>query len=411
MRMKLSKVIAPTFHALYRLIKKGVYTHYVLKGGRGSTKSSFVGLVIVLGLLAHPETHAVVMRAVGNTLHDSVYTQLLWAIDVLGLTQYFRCTTSPLKITYLPTGQTIIFRGADDPQKIKSIKAPFGYFRYIWYEEWNQFDGAAETRNINQSLMRGGEKFDVFYTYNPPESINNWVNSEVLIERPDRIVHHSTYETVPPEWLGSQFLIEAEHLRKVNPTKWRHEYGGEATGTGGEVFKNIVRRKITAEEIARFDRIHRGLDWGYAVDPFAYIVCHYDKTRRSLYIFYEIYKVELSNRNAAELIKRENISNREIIADSAEPKSIADMYEHGLRIIGARKGPDSVKHGIEWLKDLEAIIIDPERCPNTASEFAGYELERDSNGNFKANYPDKNNHTIDAVRYALEDEIRNVKVT
>lgn len=409
--MKLSKVIAPAFHALYRLIKKGVYTHYVLKGGRGSTKSSFVGLVIILGLLAHPETHAVVMRAVGNTLHDSVYTQLLWAIDVLGLTQYFRCTTSPLKITYLPTGQTIIFRGADDPQKIKSIKAPFGYFRYIWYEEWNQFDGAAETRNINQSLMRGGVKFDVFYTYNPPESINNWVNTEVLIERPDRIVHHSTYETVPPEWLGPQFLIEAEHLRKVNPTKWRHEYGGEATGTGGEVFKNIVRRKITDEEIAHFDRIHRGLDWGYAVDPFAYIVCHYDKTRRTLYIFYEIYKVELSNRNAAELIKRENTSNSEIVADSAEPKSIADMYEYGLRIIGARKGPDSVKHGIEWLKDLEAIIIDPERCPNTASEFAGYELEQDSNGNFKARYPDRNNHTIDAVRYALEDEIRNVKVT
>lgn len=409
--MKLSEVIAPAFRALYQLIKKGIYTHYVLKGGRGSTKSSFVAIVIVLGILIHPDAHAIVMRAVGNTLHDSVYMQIKWAIDILGLTQYFRCTTSPLKITYLPTGQTIIFRGADDPQKIKSIKAPFGYFRYIWYEEWNQFDGMEETRSINQSLMRGGEKFDVFYTYNPPESINNWVNAEVLIERPDRIVHHSTYETVPPEWLGSQFLIEAEHLRKVNPTKWRHEYGGEATGTGGEVFKNITRRKIADEEITRFDRIHRGIDWGYAADPFVYVVCYYDKTRRRLYIFYEIYKVELSNRNAAELIKVENVSNREITADSAEPKSIADMYEFGLRVIGAVKGPDSVKHGIEWLKDLEEIIIDPERCPNAAREFAGYELERDGNGNFKAKYPDKDNHVIDGIRYALEDEIRNVKVS
>ncbi len=411
MKTNLSDIIAPSFYELHNLIKKDTYTHYVLGGGRGSTKSSFAGSEIILGLTKHPDSHAIAMRAVGNTLQDSVYMQLRWAIDALGLTAYFRCTKSPLKIVYLPTGQTIIFRGADDPGKIKSIKVPFGYFRYIWFEEWNQFDGMEETRNINQSLMRGGKKFDVFYTYNPPESINNWVNAEVLIERPDRIIHHSTYETVPPEWLGPQFLVEAEHLRKVNPIKWRHEYGGEATGTGGEVFKNLEIRKITNEEISHFDHIRRGIDWGYSIDPFVYIVCHYDKTRRRLYIFREISGMELSNRRAAELIKQENKDNREITADSAEPKSIAEMYEYGLRIIGAAKGPDSVKYGIEWLKDLEKIIIDPERCPDAAREFTGYELERDGDGHFKSKYPDKDNHRIDAVRYALEDDIRNVRVT
>lgn len=408
--MNLKSCIAPSFYGLHKAVKRHKYTHYVLKGGRGSTKSSFVAIEMILSIMRNPKIHGIALRAVGNTLHDSVFEQLLWAIDTLGVGEYFTSTVSPLKITYKPTGQTIIFRGTDDPFKIKSIKAPFGYFGVIWYEEWDQFGGMEQIRNINQSLMRGGSEYTVFYTFNPPQSINNWVNYEVMQSRGDRIVHHSTYETVPHEWLGEQFLIEAEHLRKTNPEKWEHEYGGNATGTGGEVFRNVTVCKISDEEIARFDRIRRGLDWGYAVDPFAYIVCHYDKTRRKLYIFHEIYKAELSNRNAAELIKKENRYNREIVADSAEPKSIADMYEYGLRICPAVKGPDSVKHGIEWLKDLEAIVIDPERCPNATREFTCYELQKDKNGNFKGQYPDKDNHTIDAVRYACEDDSRNVRV-
>lgn len=409
--VRLSEIIASSFYELYADIKDEKYTHYVLNGGRGSTKSSAISIFIILGMIQNPKAHAMIMRKIGETLEGSVFAQMLWAINTLGLQSFFRATKKPLKITYIPTGQTIFFRGMDDPLKMKSIKPPFGFFKYVWYEEWNQFGGSEETRSINQSLLRGNEKYVVFYSYNPPESIRDWVNEEVRAHRPDRIVHHSTYETVPPEWLGEQFLIEAEHLKKTKPDKYRHEYLGEVTGTGGEVFKNITLRKITNDEIARFDRIKRGLDWGYATDPFSYIVCHYDKTRRRLYIFFEIYKSELSNRNAAELIKKENRLNREITADSAEPKSIADMYEYGLRVIGAKKGPDSVKHGIEWLRDLEEIIIDDERCPNAAREFLQYELERDKQGNFKASYPDKNNHTIDAVRYATEDDQRNVKIT
>ena len=176
------------------------------------------------------------------------------------------------------------------------------------------------------------------------------------------------------------------------------------------MFKNVTLHRITDDAIKRFDRIRRGLDWGYAVDPLAYIVCHYDKTRRRLHIFHELYKAEMSNRAAARLIRAENTLNQEIIADSAEPKSIAEMYEYGLRVIGARKGPDSVKHGIDWMRDLEEIIIDDQRCPNAAREFLGYELDRDKNGNFKASYPDRDNHTIDAVRYATQDDQINVQV-
>lgn len=408
---KLTDIIAPSFYKVHDDIKNCRYTHYKLPGGRGSTKSSFAAVEIVLGIVRDCNAHAVVLRKVADTLHDSVYTQLLWAIDALGLENEFTSTVSPLKITYDRTGQTIIFRGADKPDKIKSAKAPFGYFKYIWYEEYDQFSGDAEIRKINQSLMRGGKDFVCFYTFNPPASVQAWVNEDVTVLRPDTLVYRTNYLSVSKDWLGPAFITEAEHLKKVNEERYRHEYLGEVTGTGGEVFRNIALREISGEEIARFDRIRRGVDWGYAVDPFIYIVCHYDKTRRRLYVFHEFYAAETSNRRAAEVIKAENKSNSLVVADSAEPKSIADLNTFGVRMIGAKKGPDSVKHGIDWLKDLEEIIIDPVRCPNAAREFTHYELERDRNGNFKASYPDKENHTIDAVRYATEDDQINLKVT
>lgn len=408
-KVKLSELIAPSFYELHNDIKNNRYTHYWLKGGRGSTKSSFASIEIILGIMKDPNANAVVLRKVKETIKDSVFEQLIWAIEKLKVSEYWDIKNNPMELTYIPTGQKILFRGADKPRKIKSIKVSRGYVKFIWYEEVDEFNGIEEIRIINQSLMRGGKEFVVFYTYNPPNRVNAWVNEEILIDRADRRVHHSTYLTVPREWLGEQFFIEAEHLKKVNERAYRHEYLGEVTGTGGEIFTNVTIRKITDEEISRFDRIKRGIDFGYAVDPFAYVVMHYDKTRRRLYIFHEIYKVGLSNRKAAELIKKENTNNGLIVADSAEPKSIAELKEYGLRIKGAKKGPDSVDYGIKFLQDLEEIVIDSERCPNAAREFLNYELEKDKDGNFKAEFPDKNNHTIDAVRYALEDDMRMIR--
>jgi PBSX family phage terminase large subunit len=404
--VRLKNIIAPSFYEIHNDIKNNRYTHYWLKGGRGSTKSSFAAIEIILGLMKDANSNAVALRKVKETLKDSVFEQLIWAIEKLKVSEYWDVKHNPMELTYIPTGQKILFRGADKPRKIKSIKVSKGYVKYIWYEEVDEFNGMEEIRMINQSLMRGGQQFVVFYTYNPPNSIRNWVNEEVLQQRTDRKIHHSTYLTVPREWLGEQFFVEAEHLKKVNEKAYRHEYLGEVTGTGGEIFANVTARRITDEEIKTFDRIKRGLDFGYAVDPVHYSVSHYDKTRRRLYIFYEIHQVAMSNRKLAELIKQENTGNKTIIADCAEPKSIAELKSYGINIRGARKGPDSVEYGIKFLQDLEEIIIDPERCPNTLREFLNYELEKDSNGNFKAEYPDKNNHSIDSVRYALEDEMR-----
>lgn len=407
--IRLSSVIAPSFKEVHKDLKQGLHTHYWLSGGRGSTKSSFIGIELILGIMNDPDANGVVLRKVKDTLKESVFDQLVWAIDTLGVEQYWHVPEAKLVLTYIPTGQQIRFRGADKPKKIKSMKFARGYCKYIWYEELDEFTGMQEVRLINQSLMRGGKKFIVFYSYNPPQSANNWVNTEKQLTRPDRLTHHSNYLTVPREWLGEQFIIEAEHLRDTKPTSYEHEYLGNVTGTGGEVFDNIKIRPITDDEIQTFDNIKRGLDFGYAIDPLSYGTMHYDRKKKRLYIFHELYKVGLSNKAAYDHIKVENKDNDLIKADSAEPKSINELRQYGLRIVGVKKGPDSVEYGIKFLQSLEEIVIDDMRCPNTAKEFLSYELERDANGDFKAKFPDKNNHAIDMTRYALNDEAMKFK--
>ena len=406
MEIKLTDLIAPQFYDIHWDIIEGKHTHYKLYGGRGSTKSSFISIEIIMGMMQDPDANAACFRRVGNTLQESVYEQLLWAIDALGVSHLWKPSLSPLRITYLPTGQRIVFRGCDDPNKSKSIKLRRGYFKYIWYEERAEFEGDEDERKINQSLMRGGDHYVVFYSWNPPKSLNSWVNQDVLQVRDDTLCNHSTYLTVPKEWLGEQFFIEANELKKRKIMAYRHEYLGEAIGTGGKVFDNVILREIKPEEIAIFDKIRQGLDFGFAADPLAFLRMHYNKKQHRLYIYREIYQVNLKNREAVAKIKKINPENKIITADSEEPRSITTFNEMGLRLIGAKKGPGSVDFGMDYLSnEIDEIIIDPVTCPNAAREFSTYELERDKNGNFKGGYPDKDNHTIDACRYGLEDDM------
>ena len=398
--VKLSNIIAPHFWELHRDIKQHGHTYYWLEGGRGSTKSSDISIEIPQLIIKNPECHAVVLRKIGNTIKNSVYPQMQWGIDALGLTDKFRFKTSPHEITYKKTGQKILFFGVDDPQKIKSIKLPFGYVGVCWIEELDQFTGMEEIRNLNQSLLRGGPVFWEFCSFNPPKSQNNWVNEEKLFDDPDRLVHHSTYLGVPREWLGDRFFEDAEKLKIKNEMAYRHEYLGEVTGTGGAVFENVEDMAMSNELVGNFDRLYYGLDFGFAVDPLAYVAMYYDAKREDLYIFDEIYQQKLTNSQAAGRIAQRT-GDRLIIADSAEPKSIKEMKDYGLHITGARKGPDSVEHGIKWLQDRAHIYIDKRRCPNTFREFISYEYERNREGQFISAYPDKNNHAIDAVRYGM----------
>lgn len=411
MMVKLTELIAPSFYDVHNDLKQKLNTHYWLKGGRGSTKSSFVSIEIILGMMGDRKANAVILRRVKETLRESVYDQMLWAIDMLGVSHLWHDSLSPLSITYKPTGQKIVFKGADKPKKVKSSKFRYGYTKYIWYEEADEFRDVDDIRTINQTLVRGGENITVFYTYNPPQSINNWINAEVVNQglRSDTYVHESTYLSVPADWLGSQFIDEASYIRQSNPLKYEHIYMGVITGTGAEVFTNVTQRKIADDEIKTFDKIYRGLDFGFAADPLHYVELYFDSARRRLYMFNEISQIGLKNAQAVDRIKKLNTINGMITADSAEPRTISEFRELGLRIQPAKKGPGSVEHGIKWLQDLNEIIIDPGRCINGAREFSKYELERDNNGNLKGVYPDKDNHSIDATRYAMESVMHHKK--
>ena len=406
-----AKDIASQFSDINRAIDDREYREYYLEGGRGSTKSSFISEKIIELLENNPRMCAVVLRKVKDTLKDSVFAQLEWAIDTLsetypGLKDRYKLTKSPLEITNTKTGQVIYFRGADDYGKIKSLKTPKDmYVGITWYEEFDQFAGMMEVRKINQSLIRGGDDFIQFYSYNTPASSQHFVNIEKIIPKDSRLVHLSDYRTVPKKWLGQAFIDEAEFLKRTNEKLYLNEYLGEMTGVGGNVFENVELREITDEEINTFDYIYQGIDFGWFPDPLAWTKCCYNPSQRTLYIFDEFVVNKMSNADVWQHLKEDKgvTENDLIIADSAEPKSIGDFKAYGSLMKGAEKGAGSVEYSMKWLSSLAKIVIDQRRCPVSAQEFSTYEFEQDKDGNYISGYVDADNHCIDSIRYALNN--------
>ena len=493
--VRISRLIAPTFHAVHTDIRLGGHSEYWLQGGRGSGKSSFVSIEIILGMMRSPEANALVYRKVADTLRDSVLAQLWWAVEALGVADCWRRKVSPMEIEYLPTGQRILLRGADDPQKSKGIKLQKGFFRYLWFEELAEFDGMQALRTIKASAIRGGSAI-TFYTYNPPQSAASWINEEALRVRPGRMTHRSTYLDMPPQWLGEAFLSDAEALRQSDERTWRHMYLGEVTGTGGQVFENLELRPISDGEISRMGAFYDGLDFGYWPDPSHWVRVSYDPACQTVYVLDELRRYRTGDRELAGLLKERfrqwnekwrtgghanptqgrqsqrdsermpgkgpgmkasgyqggcmqsmnaggghanptqgrqsqrdsermpgkgpgmkasgyqggcmqsmnaggGHANPEIVCDSASEKPIADLRAEGLRATGAMKGPGSIETGIRWLRTRRRIVIDPARTPETAREFQRYEHEKNRAGEYVEGYPDRDNHAIDAVRYAL----------
>jgi PBSX family phage terminase large subunit len=404
----LDDVLAPNQWELHRDVMDHAATHYWLAGGRGSTKSSAASIELLLLLIKNPGVNAVVLRKIAKTLRKSVYAQVQWAIAMLGLSAKFKATVSPMEITYRPTGQKIVFEGLDEPEKIKSLKFPAGYCGVVWFEEIDQFHGMEEVRSVHQSLLRGGDLFWCFYSFNPPRSRNNWVNRHLSTGIPGNRVYRTTYLDVPPEWLGEQFILEAEQLAELDERAYRHEYLGEVVGTGGNVFENVTLRAITDDEIDGFDRVYNGVDWGYFPDPWVFLRMHYQAAQRRLLVFDERSGVKLSNEQTAELVKAAlsdrsgNFVRETVTCDSAEPKSVDNYRALGIDARRALKGPGSVEHGMKWISTRVEIVIDPKRCPLAAREFTAYEFERNREGEYVSSYPDADNHSIDAARYALE---------
>lgn len=426
MQINPKDIIAPAFHPLFDDVYYRKHTHYWLKGGRGSCKSSFVSIMIVLGILesylkyrdgtiSQAElSNAICFRKVGATIRNSLASQIQWAINELHLNGLFRENASVFEFVFKPTGQKIILTGIDDPQKIKSIKPRVGYFQRIWFEELAEFDSMEEIRTVLQSVLRGGDDFTVFYSYNPPLVRQNWVNFEAGVTVPNRIVHHSTYQDVPTDWLGESFIQEAELLKQTKPLAYEHEYLGVPTGTGGSVFDNLEIRTITDDEIKRFDKIRQGIDWGFSIDPVAFVRVYFDSTRKILYFIDEIYGTHIFNKELMTEIERRGYKKDVIIADSEESKSVSEFWYNGFMCYGAKKGAGSIAYGMKFLQGLNKIVIDQARTPNAYKEFMLYEYEKNKDGSFKSIYPDKNNHCLVGSTLITTDkgrkQIKNVKV-
>ena len=410
-QLKISDLLTPRFYPLYSAWKSNKYTRLVCKGGRGSAKSTNIALILVVDLMQYP-INTICFRKVGETLRKSVYEQIKWAIKFLGVEEYFEYKLSPLEIIYKERGNKFIFMGVDDPQKSKSIKeAQFPVARY-WFEELAEFKNEDEVETVLNSIFRGklenGLIYKGFFSYNPPKMKHNWVNKKYnysFIEN-NVYVHHSTYLENPH--ISEEFLNEAEAVKAKDETKYRLVYMGEPIGNGLVPFPNLEIREIEATEIAGLEKFRNGVDWGYGVDPLAFVRWGYDKKKGIIYALDEYYGVGLKNRNLANYILSKGYDEL-VMCDSAEPKSIDELKEYDISAWGAKKGAGSVEYGEKWLSDLEAIVIDPKRTPNISREFEMIDYDTDREGNPLPRLCDSNNHTIDATRYAFSNDMKKGK--
>ncbi len=424
-RVNVAPLVIRAFHAIFEQVMSGCGGEWWMKGGRGSTKSSFISICIVLIMVTFPFANGVVVRRFSNTLRDSVYAQICWAIAALGLESYFVCHASPMEVIYKPTGQKLVFRGMDDPLKMKGVKFTKGYCAIVWFEELDQLASWDAVRSANKSFRRGGSVFWTFYSYNPPKTLWSWVNKQALeMERKPRCtVHHSTYldviEAGHPEWLGEDFIEEAEWLLQTNDTAYKWEMLGEITGTGGSVFDNIRDTRMSDADIRSFDNFRNGIDWGWFPDPWRFVRCHFDKRARELYVFEEHEAYRKEARDTGQIVldaltyaddegQKPRYHGQTVWTDDTpDGKQQTAVYrrKYSLKARPARKG-NMRDLSYRYLAGLRAIHIDPVRCPRAYEEFTLKEFERDRNDEWIDEIPDGNDHSIDAVRYAMMEDVR-----
>ena len=384
------------------------YLYNVFKGGRNSAKSTHVSFRDIYDIMKYP-INALVVRKVAGTLATSVFEQLKEAVCLMNVDHYWKDYKSPLRLVYKPTGQEILFRGADDPQKIKSIKTSKFPIARLWIEELAEFKSEDEVQTIVDSIVRAklkpGLQYRIDLTYNPPKNKNSWVNKKYNTQfiSANTTVHHSTYLENPH--ISAAFVEEAEEVKKLNENRYRWLYLGEAIGGGIVPFNNLEFRTITDDEVNRFDNIKQGLDFGWSIDPAHWGRHHYDKTRQILYFLDEIRGVKLKNKILADKIIERKYNNFVTIADSENPQNIDELKDYGIKIKGAKKGPGSVEYGLEWLDTLNKIVIDYKRTPGAAKEFESIDYKLDKDGNQMTEL-DGDDHSIDQCRYAMERDMK-----
>lgn len=380
---------------------KGRYL--VCKGSRASKKSKTTALKIIYRMMQpqYKEANAIVFRKTYRTLKDSCFSDLRWAIHRFEVDDFWETRLSPLEITYKPTGQKILFRGLDDPLKVTSISVDKGYLCWAWLEEAYELLKEEDFDMIDESIR--GAIPDPLYkqwiiTFNPWNE-KHWIKRRFFDRQDDNILAMTTNYKCN-EWLDTSDLKLFEDMRLHNPRRYRVAGLGDWGIVEGLIYENWIERSFTLDDIRHCQTIS-GLDFGYTNDPTAFLIAFIDQEAKKLYIWDEIYKKGLTNRMIYQEIQDAGYAKEKITADSAEPKSIDELRELGLRVHGARKGRDSINNGIQYIQDYE-IFVHP-RCVNFLTEINNYTWDSDKFGS-RINVPiDDFNHLMDALRYAVSD--------
>ena len=380
---------------------KGRYK--VVKGSRASKKSKTTALWFIYNMMKYKDSNTLVVRKTYRTLKDSCYTELKWAVKRLHVEHLWNFTLSPLEAIYIPTGQKIYFRGLDDPLKVTSITVDTGVLCWMWIEEAYEIMNEADFDMLDESIR--GEVPDglfkqVTITFNPWNE-RHWLKKR-FFDNPDEDTLAITTNYLINEWLDDADKAVFERMRKNNPRRYAVAGLGGWGIIDGLVYENWKEQSFTLEQI-RHCKTRCGMDFGYTNDPTAVPIMFFDKDNKKLYVWDELYKKGLSNRKIKEELTEMGYGKERYTADSAEPKSIDELSSLGLRIQGAKKGRDSVNNGIQFIQELE-IIVHP-RCVNFLTEISNYTWDKDKFGS-KLNKPiDDFNHLMDAMRYALEEDI------
>lgn len=401
LKISLPKIVGKGYKDYWNF--KGRYR--VCKGSRASKKSKTTALNFIYRIMKYPQSNLLVVRKVFRTLKDSAYTDLRWAIRQLHVEQYWEYKESPLELVYKPTGQKILFRGLDEPMKLTSITVDVGHLCWAWIEEAYEITKESDFDTLDESI-RGQVTGDLFkqitLTFNPWNE-GHWIKKKFFdIESNDDILAKTT-NYLCNEFLDISDLRLFERMKKENPKRYKVAGLGEWGISEGLIYENWEEIEFDIQEILKIPDIESafGLDFGYTNDPSALFAGLISKERREIYVTDELYKKALTNNKLAEEIKNMGYGKERITADSAEPKSIDELYDLGLKgISGARKGKDSINNGIQFIQGYK-IIVHP-RCVNFLTEISNYTWAKDKFDK-PINKPiDMFNHLMDAMRYALE---------
>ena len=400
--------ITSDFVEIYRTVHEAfageIDVHEIVsKGGRGSIKSNFWGDLAYETIRQDPQAHIVYTRRYKVDLRGSVYNQFMKTVIRYNDLDNWDFKQSPMCAVYKPTGQTVMFVGADKPISLKSFNVPFGYVKMLIHEECDEMAGVEQMDNIEDTFLRSDTPALDIKIFNPPKSKNNFMNEyvEECRNKPQTRICHSYYYNVPVKWLGKRFFERAEWFKVHKPLYYRNNYMGEVTGTGGGIFDNVEERTITDAEIENMPFFYHGLDFGLE-QPETFQKAWYDEDMDTLYCVDEVYAKKCKNSTFARKIKK--YITEEIICDSARPDAIAELQDWGFNAIGAKKRWGSGKgrdYCWEWLQQTTKIVVDPERCPHLAHELTTLEHEQLADGSFSDAYPKIGEDCTMALIYGL----------